>query len=242
MKKIQLFLATIIIVFASCEQKVELPTSGSHSGHDYVDLGLSVQWATCNVGADSPVEYGDYFAWGETETKKAFSEETYTFILSPDVLTRRYDAATANWGEGWRMPSKQEANELCEECTFVRKKINGVAGLLITGPNGNSIFLLAAGIVDELVHSEPCGYYWSSSISTFGSSSYAQGQKYDYDVEGAKVEGYYWTTVLDDWFGFDMQAYCISFANHSDGVTSFSCSMNFRELGMGIRPVYDPED
>ncbi len=212
MKKIQLFLATIIIVFASCEQKVELPTSGSHSGHDYVDLGLSVQWATCNVGADSPVEYGDYFAWGETETKKAFSEETYTFILSPDVLTRRYDAATANWGEGWRMPSKQEANELCEECTFVRKKINGVAGLLITGPNGNSIFLPA------------------------------NGQKYDYDVEGAKVEGYYWTTVLDDWFGFDMQAYCISFANHSDGVTSFSCSMNFRELGMGIRPVYDPED
>lgn len=212
MKKIPLFLATIIIVFASCEQKVELPTSGSHSGHDYVDLGLSVQWATCNVGADSPVEYGDYFAWGETETKKAFSEETYTFILSPDVLTRRYDAATANWGEGWRMPSKQEANELCEECTFVRKKINGVAGLLITGPNGNSIFLPA------------------------------NGQKYDYDVEGAKVEGYYWTTVLDDWFGFDMQAYCISFANHSDGVTSFSCSMNFRELGMGIRPVYDPED
>lgn len=212
MKKIQLFLATIIIVFASCEQKVELPTSGSHSGHDYVDLGLSVQWATCNVGADSPVEYGDYFAWGETETKKAFSEETYTFILSPDVLTRRYDAATANWGEGWRMPSKQEANELCEECTFVRKKINGVAGLLITGPNGNSIFLPA------------------------------NGQKYDYDVEGAKVEGYYWTTVLDDWFGFDMQAYCISFVNHSDGVTSFSCSMNFRELGMGIRPVYDPED
>lgn len=211
-KKIQLFLATIIIVFASCEQKVELPTSGSHSGHDYVDLGLSVQWATCNVGADSPVEYGDYFAWGETETKKAFSEETYTFILSPDVLTRRYDAATANWGEGWRMPSKQEANELCEECTFVRKKINGVAGLLITGPNGNSIFLPA------------------------------NGQKYDYDVEGAKVEGYYWTTVLDDWFGFDMQAYCISFVNHSDGVTSFSCSMNFRELGMGIRPVYDPED
>lgn len=211
-KKIQLFLATIIIVFASCEQKVDLPTSGSHSGHDYVDLGLSVQWATCNVGADSPVEYGDYFAWGETETKKAFSEETYTFILSPDVLTRRYDAATANWGEGWRMPSKQEANELCEECTFVRKKINGVAGLLITGPNGNSIFLPA------------------------------NGQKYDYDVEGAKVEGYYWTTVLDDWFGFDMQAYCISFVNHSDGVTSFSCSMNFRELGMGIRPVYDPED
>ena len=173
MKKIQLFLATIIIVFASCEQKVELPTSGSHSGHDYVDLGLSVQWATCNVGADSPVEYGDYFAWGETETKKAFSEETYTFILSPDVLTRRYDAATANWGEGWRMPSKQEANELCEECTFVRKKINGVAGLLITGPNGNSIFLPAGGLRRYTYTSSPIfdGYYWSATLYPYDKES-----------------------------------------------------------------------
>lgn len=205
-------LICMLILIASCEQKVQLPSSGTHNGHEYVDLGLSVQWATYNVGADSPTEYGDYFAWGETETKKAFSEETYTFILSPDALTRGYDAAAANWGEGWRMPSKKEANELCDECTFVRKKINGVAGLLITGPNGNSIFLPA------------------------------NGQKYDYDVEGAKTEGYYWTTVLDDWFGFDTQAYCISFANFSDGVTSFQCSLNFRELGMGIRPVYDPED
>lgn len=211
MKKVQLLLMMLVICLASCEQAVDMPSSGTHSGHEYVDLGLSVQWATCNVGADSPSEYGDYFAWGETETKKAYSQETYTFILSPDALTRPYDAAAINWGEGWRMPSKQEANELCEECTFVRKKINGVAGLLVTGPNGNSIFLPA------------------------------NGQKYDYQTEGAKIEGYYWTTILDDWFGFDMQAYCISFANFSDGVTSFTCSMNFRELGMGIRPVYDPE-
>lgn len=214
MKKIQLLLAAIIVVFASCEQKVQLPSSGTHNGHEYVDLGLpsGALWATCNVGADAPTEYGDYFAWGETETKRAFSEETYTFYLSPDVLILPYDAAAVNWGEGWRMPSKKEANELCDECTFVRKKINGVAGLLITGPNGNSIFLPA------------------------------NGQKYDYDVEGAKTEGYYWTTVLDDWFGFDTQAYCLWFATYYDGVTDFSCSMNFRELGMGIRPVYDPED
>ena len=203
-------LICMLILIASCEQKVQLPSSGTHNGHEYVDLGLSVQWATYNVGANAPTEYGDYFAWGETETKKAFSEETYTFILSPDALTRGYDAATANWGEGWRMPTQKEADELWSGCISVRKKINGVAGLLVTGPNGNSIFLPA------------------------------NGQKDDDDIEGAKTEGYYWTTEIGYWF--DNVAYCISFVNYSDGVTSFSCSENFRELGMGIRPVYDPED
>ena len=213
MKKFfSLVICVMAFLFTACEPKVQFASSCIHSGHEYVDLGLSVQWATCNVGAESPTEYGDYFAWGETETKDAFSYENYTFNLSPDVLTRGYDAATVNWGNGWRMPSKQEARELCDECTFERKKINGVAGLWITGPNGNSIFMPA------------------------------NGQKDNYDVEGSKTEGYYWTTVLDDWFGFNTQAYCICFANYSDGVTSFSCSMNFRELGMGIRPVYDPED
>ena len=64
-------LICMLILIASCEQKVQLPSSGTHNGHEYVDLGLSVQWATYNVGADSPTEYGDYFAWGETETKKS---------------------------------------------------------------------------------------------------------------------------------------------------------------------------
>lgn len=207
--KLSIFVCMILLM-ASCEQPVQLSTSGTHNGHDYVDLGLGVKWATCNVGANAPTEYGDYFAWGETETKKEFSYETYTFQQSPDELTRRYDAATANWGEGWRMPTQKEADELWSGCLSVRKKINGVAGLLITGPNGNSIFLPA------------------------------NGQKDDDDIEGAKTAGYYWTTEIGYWF--DYEAYCIWFANYSDGVTAFSCSEYFRELGMGIRPVYDPED
>lgn len=123
-----------------------------------VDLGLSVKWASCNVGADFPKGYGDYFAWGETETKSDYIStnnityglrmsdlESRGFIDSDGNLTAAYDAATVNWDDSWRMPTLDEMKELVDNCTWEWTTMNGVNGRKATGPNGNSIFLPAAG-------------------------------------------------------------------------------------------------
>ena len=104
-----------------------------HNGYEYVDLGLSVKWATCNVGATSPEDYGDYFSWGETTTKEIYkysdsptywltnSElQTKGYIDEGGNLTSQYDAATANWGGNWRMPTNVEMYELINDCIWTR--------------------------------------------------------------------------------------------------------------------------
>ena len=160
---------------------------GSHNGHEYVDLGLSVKWATCNVGASKPVEYGDYFAWGETQPKDYYGLSTYKWCNgSYDTLTkyctdRSYgtidnktvleasdDAATANWGGSWRMPTKAEQDELREQCTWTWTNQNGVNGYKVTGSNGNSIFLPVAGYryYSSRYNGGNFGHYWSSSLRT----------------------------------------------------------------------------
>ena len=136
------------------------------NGHEYVDLGLpsGLLWATCNVGANSPEAYGDYFAWGETETKSEYTEEnsvTYGRQMNDISGNAQFDAATANWGDGWRMPTKAEMQELLEKCTFEWTAENGVYGQNVTGPNGNSIFLPASG---------EC---WGESFSNCGYSTYS---------------------------------------------------------------------
>lgn len=143
-----------------------------------VDLGLSVKWAGCNIGATSPEEYGDYYAWGETTTKSNYTESnsvTYGLSISElesrgiidaaGNLTAAYDAATANWGEDWRMPTLDEMRELINECEWEWTYVNGVNGRLLTGPNGNSIFLPAAGFRDgtSLSRAGSYGVYWSAT-------------------------------------------------------------------------------
>ena len=143
-----------------------------------VDLGLSVKWASCNVGAESPEEYGDYFAWGETSPKSSYTESnSVTYGLSTSTLESRgiidangnltaaYDAATANWGGNWRMPTLAEMEELIDNCTWEWTTQNGVYGRKVTGPNGNSIFLPAAGDRDDtsLYNAGSFGYYWSAT-------------------------------------------------------------------------------
>lgn len=140
-----------------------------------VDLGLSVMWATCNVGASSPEEYGDYFAWGEVEPKEVYSWETYKycdgtytsftkycvkgaygkdgFVDNKIVLDSEDDAATVNWGNSWRMPTRVELKELHEKCIWTWTTLNGINGYRVTGPNGNSIFLPAAGTMLGSEHS-----------------------------------------------------------------------------------------
>ena len=119
------------------------------NGHEYVDLGLSVKWATCNVGANKPEDYGDYFAWGETETKSSYRENnsiTYGKNYSDIGGRSRYDAARANWGGTWRLPTKAELEELENKCTWKWTTQNGVNGYKVTGPNSKSLFLPAANI------------------------------------------------------------------------------------------------
>ena len=133
-----------------------------------VDLGLSVKWATCNVGAERPEEYGDYFAWGEISPKDSYtSDNCLTYgVQMPDISGNpQYDAATANWGGAWRMPTPSEISELKENCTWEWTTLNGVNGYNVTGPNGNSIFLPAAGYRYDTSSDGVGSYgdYWSST-------------------------------------------------------------------------------
>ena len=150
-------------------------TTPSSGGHEYVDLGLSVKWATCNVGANKPEDYGDYFAWGETKPKKSYSSSNYSYTSNPTTLPLSADAARANWGGSWRMPTKAEQDELRNNCTWTWTTQKGVNGCKVTSKkNGNSIFLPAAGSrLDSLLdHAGSSGYYWSSSLGT-GYTGYA---------------------------------------------------------------------
>ncbi|MBO7133570.1 MAG: hypothetical protein J6W06_05400 [Bacteroidales bacterium] len=145
--------------------------SGTLNGHEYVDLGLpsGTKWATCNVGATSPKEYGDYFAWGETKPKNTYTEETYMYFSDPATLPSSADAATANWGAGWRMPTKVEWEELKSKCKWTWMS----NGYKVVGPNGNGVFLPAAGIHPgrELTYTAIIGNYWSSSLYADNSGS-----------------------------------------------------------------------
>lgn len=156
-----------------------------HNGHEFVDLGLSVKWATCNIGASKSDDYGDYFAWGETQTKSIYDwrgykwcKNHYTNIIkyncSYGMLDHRKqleisdDAANVILGGKWRIPTYEEFLELKEKCTWRWITQNGVNGYKIIGPNKNSIFLPAAGYRSEqLLYS--LGYngdYWLSLLDT----------------------------------------------------------------------------
>ena len=141
-------------------------------GHEYVDLGLpsGLKWATCNIGAIAPEASGDYFAWGEIKTKKSFSEsgsltygkKKYSIEIAGNS---QLDAARANWGGSWRMPTKYECHELIDKCKWEWVTVNGVNGYKVTGPSGASIFLPAAGGLNRstLYNAGSAGSYWSST-------------------------------------------------------------------------------
>ena len=190
-------------------------------GHEYVDLGLSVKWATCNVGANKPEEYGDYFAWGETAPKEYYDWSTYKYCNGSGFTFTKYcndsscgyngftdnktildpedDAATANWGGAWRMPTKAELDELCNSCTWTWIDQNGVFGSKVVGKNGNSIFLPCAGYVYDGSSDLRMGEYWSSTLHIYP---------------------YY--------------AYIVYFLGSITGQSSYA----FRNEGRSIRPVY----
>lgn len=144
---------------------------------EFVDLGLSVKWATCNIGASTPEETGFYFAWAETSPKSSYDADSYPYgyideegifhgnDLGDIAGSAKYDAAFVNWGSPARMPTKKECEELCEKCTWEWNTEGDICGMLVTGPNGNSIFLPAAGYYDgaELYYEGSEGGYWNST-------------------------------------------------------------------------------
>ncbi len=155
------------------------PTYTIVNGHKFVDLGLpsGLLWARNNVGASTPYAGGDYYAWGETQTKSDYSWDTYkwgnslTKYNSSDgktTLEASDDVATVKWGKECRMPSRAEFQELCNKCDWTWKSnYNGASGYLVKGPNNQTIFLSASGyrfngVLDD--HGS-YGYYWSSSLN-----------------------------------------------------------------------------
>lgn len=144
-----------------------------HEGHEYVDLGLSVKWATSNLGEDLPSKFGDYYAWGETMPKKDYSWGTYQYGNSKSLnkyhsednktqLDFSDDAARAQWGGEWRMPTAAEMAELYKKCEWTRE---GLGYRITSKINGNSIFLAAGGCMTGLLLFKPGeqAYYWSCS-------------------------------------------------------------------------------
>ena len=149
------------------------------NGFAYVDLGLpsGLKWATHNIGAASPNERGDYFAWGEINTKAEFTEMTctsYGLNMQDIAGDPQYDAARANWGATWKVPSKKDFEELMNECTWEWMVINGKGCKKVTGPNGNYIILPITGYqYGTSFYMEDFGYYWTSTpISTYEQFSY----------------------------------------------------------------------
>ena len=138
------------------------------NSHECADLGLSVKWATCNVGASRPEESGDFYAWGETETKPIYNGDNCgTREKGPDDISgTSLDAAHVKWHAPWRMPTVAEFEELRTKCTWTWKTNNGTGGYEVTSKkNGNSIFLPAAGrrTGTTLHDAGDGGFYWCSS-------------------------------------------------------------------------------
>ena len=192
-----------------------------YNGHEFVDLGLpsGLKWATCNVGADNPEDYGDYYAWGETATKSNYSWSTYKWCNGSSSTMTKYctkssygtvdnkttldpddDVAHVKWGGDWRMPTRAEQDELRDinNCTWTWTTQGGKNGHLVTSKkNGNSIFLPAAGSRRgiDLYNAGSNGRYWSSSLYT-SDSNYAYGLTlYSGDVQSASYPRYYGSAV-----------------------------------------------
>lgn len=134
---------------------------GEYNGYEYVDLGLSVKWAKCNVGANAPTEAGSYFAWGELYTKSTYASDNYSVAKSPTVLPQHLDAANYTMKGNWRMPTKAEFQELIDNCTMTKLSY----GVKFTAKNGNYIILPFVGYKDSWSNpGKSYGYYWTSDI------------------------------------------------------------------------------
>jgi hypothetical protein len=171
-----------------------------------IDLGLpsGTKWACCNVGAGTPEQYGNYYAWGETQPKSVYNYwDTYQYYngnlgyinIGSDIAGTQYDAATANWGDDCQMPTKAQAEELANAKYTAWQKTtqNGKNGYLVKSKqNGNSIFIPVAGYIagtDVALDGERC-YSWSSSLYVDPSTNSGAIYLYYSDIEGCITTRY----------------------------------------------------
>lgn len=181
-------------------------STGKENGHDWVDLGLpsGLKWATCNLGASTPSGYGSYYAWGEISPKSDYNTWSNCFDCRNEAGTNwgiykiggdtqitpssGHDAARMNWGGTWRMPTATEFQELVDKCKWVWVNKDGHNGYLVTGPNGMSIFLPAAGWKGGSGEIEigKTGHYWSSTLYQY----LDRYKEYFGDSQGATVLGF----------------------------------------------------
>ena len=179
-----------------------------------IDLGLpsGTKWACCNVGAKSPEGYGVYYAWGETKRRsKDFQYDLYPYLAGClDIAGTKYDAATANWGEPWRMPSVTQMDELIKNTTSTWTSQNGVHGKKFTGPNGGSIFFPAAGALYQM---------W-----------YTSGKLFEEGINGAGEGCYYWTSTQSD--QYDNYAWLLVGSESRTAIYG-----NKFNSGLSVRPV-----
>ena len=209
-----------------------------------IDLGLpsGTKWACCNVGADAPMQYGEYFSWGETAQKEEYTFETYSFchsdngdwsnvssldwdFLGEDIGGTQYDAAYVKWGEDWRMPSLNHIKELIEYCEYEPMPADSeIKGLVFTGPNNQSIFLPAGywvylGKLKNVFNTRKnilLGYYWTSS------------QNMDYD--------YFYNVGYEDLaFALEFNAVPLEYYTHETIENVEVCE--YRLGGMNVRPI-----
>ena len=235
----------LMIVFAVGCTKPDEPNNGGNegendsivdngstlNGHELVDLGLpsGTLWATCNIGANAPEDYGDYFAWGETAPKEIYDWKSYRygrffneryelnkyctypdfgfngFVDSLTVLEPADDVAFAQWGAGWRIPTIGEWDEMFQNTTSVWTTQNGVNGWLFTAANGNSLFLPAAG------------YWWESAFN------------------GADL-GVYWSVTLNKEFPYRAWGF------HFNSSQCHLCGSSDRNRGQTVRAVVGRDD
>lgn len=186
--------------------------TGTVDGHSYVDLGLSVKWATCNVGTTVPDGYGYYYAWGETSTRTSYFRDNYKFYdssidnfknIGNNISGTSYDAAKKKWGSKWRMPTSKEMEELVTNCSWTWTTSAGVKGYKVVGKNGQSIFLPANGCY----------------------TGYEKGAK-------AGIFGQYWTGTYKGSSTMYRSSYSLTFTSSRKVVDWSTC-----DDGLAIRPV-----
>lgn len=174
MKKVLILAISCLCLFCSCSKNDE-PEIDKVNHHEFVDLGLSVKWATCNLGATSPEEAGDYYGWGsiiKNDHNGWFGDNSITEISGTEL-----DAAHIEWGGKWRIPTIDEMIELQNECEWRWTTISGQNGYTVTGPSGKSIFIPAVSCLHKNLDTfGEEGFYWTSTRHSSGYN--ASGMKF----------------------------------------------------------------